>query len=429
VSSPTRTPTEGAQPPLAAIPAAGWLASADLPFWCLTATCALLPAYVVRWHVGFLPTTLLEAAILVTAAAYAVSAWRSGLTPAWRSPFTLPAGLFLLAGLISVAVSPVHLQAAGLFRAYIVEPLLLFLVVTNLVRTEERARWLLYALWLGGTAAAIPNILVVLQAWWHHTLHLEVAAPVVIYQTPNAVSLFLVPLIALAGAVVVHARDQRLRVVAGLFGALAAAACLTSFSRGGYAALAAVLVGLALSHRFRLWLLSAFVVIGVVFSRLPPIASRLAHEVNASDPNNSLQLRAQLWKATLRMLRDHPVFGNGLSGFARTITPYRQGQFEEQLIYPHNIVLNFWTETGLLGLAAFAWLLLQAFRATWRGWRLASEAWRPYHLGVLLALVGILVHGLVDVPYWKNDLSAEFWILVGLSVAGLRADRLLRERS
>jgi hypothetical protein len=32
--------------------------------------------------------------------------------------------------------------------------------------------------------------------------------------------------------------------------------------------------------------------------------------------------------------------------------------------------------------------------------------------------VAVVVHGLVDVPYFKNDLSLEFWTLVGLTWAG-----------
>src|SRR5207244_7708971 len=111
-----------------------WLthaASFGPAFWCLVATSALLPAYVVRWHVGFYPTTLLEVAILVTVAAYAVELWRARALPDLKSPFLLPAGVFVLAGLVSVAVSPGHTPAAGLFRAYIVEPLLLFVVVSG----------------------------------------------------------------------------------------------------------------------------------------------------------------------------------------------------------------------------------------------------------------------------------------------------------
>ena len=240
--------------------------------------------------------------------------------------------------------------------------------------------------------------------------------------------LFLVPLLSMAGAVVVHSRERRFRIAAAAFCVVAGVACLTSFSRGGYLALGAVMLLLAASHRLRLWLVPAIAVVGALLSQAPPLASRLSHEFDLNDPNNSLESRIKLWQATLRMLRDHPVFGNGLSGFARTIVPYRQGQFVEQLVYPHNILLNFWTETGLLGVAAFTWLTVQAFRLAWRGWRQASELWRPYHLGMLLALVGIVVHGLVDVPYWKNDLAAEFWILLGITCVGLTADRLLGGR-
>jgi hypothetical protein len=31
------------------------------------------------------------------------------------------------------------------------------------------------------------------------------------------------------------------------------------------------------------------------------------------------------------------------------------------------------------------------------------------------------VHGLVDSPYWKNDLSLQFWILAGLEVIAIAA--------
>jgi hypothetical protein len=31
------------------------------------------------------------------------------------------------------------------------------------------------------------------------------------------------------------------------------------------------------------------------------------------------------------------------------------------------------------------------------------------------------VHGLVDSPYWKNDMSIEFWILAALELIAIRA--------
>src|SRR5437868_2470664 len=57
-------------------------------------TCAVAPAYVLRWHLGPLPTTLLENALLLTIAAYVVESWRAGARPVWRTSLTIPAALF-----------------------------------------------------------------------------------------------------------------------------------------------------------------------------------------------------------------------------------------------------------------------------------------------------------------------------------------------
>jgi O-antigen ligase len=126
----------------------------------------------------------------------------------------------------------------------------------------------------------------------------------------------------------------------------------------------------------------------------------------------------------MRMLAHHPIFGSGLAGFASAINPYRNG-YAEQQIYPHNILLNFWSETGILGVVAFAWLMIQTFVSTLKGWLHGSPAWRPYQLGVLLFLVAVLAHGLVDVPFFKNDLSLQFWAFLGLAAAARRWDQAL----
>jgi O-antigen ligase len=367
-----------------------------------------------------LPTTLLETAILLTIAIFAVESWRQRVRLEWRTAFTVPALLFILAGAISIAVAVDHRAALGLYRAYILEPIAFFLVVGTVVRRWPAARLILAGLAISAIAVAVPNAFVILQAIRHQSLNVAVAPPVVIYQTANAIALLLVPLIAVAAAIAVYARDIRDRWASGIFLLIAVPATILSFSRGGYVALVVIGLLLAVTHRARIWLVPLLLLAAVAVSRIPPVASRLGHEVNLADPNNSLVQRFRLWGATLRMLRDHLLFGTGLSGFKHGIEPYRSGIYVEDLIYPHNLLLNFWTETGLLGLFAFAWIYVQAIRVAWDGWRTGATAWRPLQFGVLLMLVAVVVHGLVDVPYWKNDLSLEFWVLLGLSWAGRR---------
>ena len=388
---------------------------------CAALTCALMPWYTVRWHYGPLPTTLLETGILVTIASFAIESWTQRGLPEWRSPFTLPALLFIVAGAISVMVAPSHSAALGLYRAYILEPIAFFVALSVVVRSWAHARLILLGLAISAIALALPNLYVVLQAIRHHALNLAGAPPVTIYQTPNAVALFLIPLIAVASAIVIYSPHVRDRWAAVAFLVIALPATLLTFSRGGYVALLVIGLLLALSHPSRVWLVASLALIALAFSRIPAVATRIGHELNPADPNNSLDQRVRLWKATFRLLQDHPIFGTGLSGFARSIDPYRSvSGYTDNLIYPHNILLNFWTETGLLGLAAFAWIFVGAAQVAWRGWRAGIPSWRPLQLGVLLALMGIIVHGLVDVPYFKNDLSLEFWVLLGLSWAGRR---------
>jgi O-antigen ligase len=210
------------------------------------------------------------------------------------------------------------------------------------------------------------------------------------------------------------------RIGSGAFLIVAVPSMLLSFSRGGYLAMAAVAVGLALSHRRRWWLLAGLVVAGGLVALIPPIFHRISIEFQNVGGTTFFGRagRLELWSATLRMLSHYPIFGAGLSGFADRIAPYWNANHPERFIDPHNIVLNFWVETGLLGVFAFAWLLVVVLRISWEGWKHSDSDWRPIFLGVLLAMVAIVVHGLVDVPYFKNDLSLLFWALAGLAAAG-----------
>jgi O-antigen ligase len=113
------------------------------------------------------------------------------------------------------------------------------------------------------------------------------------------------------------------------------------------------------------------------------------------------------------------VFGAGLSGFKHQMA-MAVPDYQLLVMYPHNIVLNFWSETGLLGLLSFGAIIVIAVTVSWRSCRSGALEWRPIQLGVLLALVAVLVHGLVDVSYFKNDLAFEFWALLAISMAGAR---------
>jgi len=120
--------------------------------------------------------------------------------------------------------------------------------------------------------------------------------------------------------------------------------------------------------------------------------------------NSSQEHRHLLIVGTNKVL-GYPVFGNGLAGFETTLS---QSDFQGRPVsYPHNIFLNFWLEIGLLGLLSFAAILYIAMHR--QGVNPSVEA-----LAAAAFLLVLVIHGLVDVPYFKNDLAILFWFAISL---------------
>ena len=377
---------------------------------------AASPAYVERPHLGPLPTTLLEIPLLI-AIAVGLYVYREELP--WRSPYLWPAALLLVAATIDTVVAPDRRAAAGLWKAYFVEPALAGLVIAAIARSRVRARLLLAGLAAAGSYAAVLNGARVVWAIGHHTFNV-VTPPVAIYNSANAVPLYLEPLTAFALAIAFFSDDRRERIVAVVFSVLAAVAIFFSYSRAGWVTLAALVLFVALFSRWR-WqaLVGTFAVGGFVFAASDSVRRRVLVEFDPYSAQNTIGLRLSLWKSSFNMLAHKPLFGGGLSGFKASILPYKDPGYHEDLIYPHNVLLNFWSETGLLGLGAFVWLMIQTVRTALRG--LAMDPWpRAMAIGLLGLAVAFGLHGLVDLPYFKNDQALAFWALVGVQLGSLR---------
>jgi tetratricopeptide (TPR) repeat protein len=100
--------------------------------------------------------------------------------------------------------------------------------------------------------------------------------------------------------------------------------------------------------------------------------------------------RIDLLRNSIDLALDTPFTGIGLGKgvFMMAYSTYVLVLHVGQTIHSHVLPLNIWLEQGLLGLAAFAWLLVAAVRA-----RYVSPAWRAAGLA---SLGVILLHGLVD---------------------------------
>lgn len=428
----------------------------------LAALTAALPLYLLRFSVpvpglGRLPTTALEVLLL---GVFAIWLWQRGRrAEAWRPlrPWLGPLALFLGAAAVSALVSPDWRAALGLLRAYFVEPVLFFAMLLDVMSTEAAPRgWLArfrrvtkesdtlrVSDTLVASLAALTVLLGVIAVFqkftgfgipnptWAAEATRRVTA---FYGYPNAIGLFVAPLVVLFAARAWHTamaagRDVRracrtaaLPAAAALAGAVAAALAV---SQGAMLGMGCGLFAYGLTQRrLRLPALAVAAVGLAAVLAVPAARTEAVALVTLSDDSGSV--RQGIWRETAAMLADRPVFGAGLSGYQANFAPYHDIRGVEIFMYPHSWPLNFWSETGLAGLAAFVWIIVVFFRMALRrvidsGFRRNDGcSWLP--LAAVCAMLALLIHGLVNVPYFKNDLAILFWIIVALGVAGRTAE-------
>jgi O-antigen ligase len=89
---------------------------------------------------------------------------------------------------------------------------------------------------------------------------------------------------------------------------------------------------------------------------------------------------------------------------------------EPNLNHPHNIVLDFATRLGILGLAAGIWLVVAFLRVVIRLQSSVHQVWKPVAIGLFGFLTYMIVHGLVDHSFFLVDLAFAFYLMLGLAI-------------
>ena len=394
-------------------------------------TAAALPAYLVRGHLlGRLPFTGLEVVLGLTVLAFIVeSAWQRRV-PRLDTPFSVVMAVILLATAIGVAASPDHREALGIAKAYIVEPMVLFFVAVNVLRSGWDWERLVYGFYVSGLVVAVSQLVALGAALGSRTVNLNFSppAPSWLWTNNNFGGIFLDPLVGLALGLALFGGVRHRMVHWAALAVLGLGDVLT-LSRGSWLALVVLAVLAAALHPRRKLLLAGCLAALVVAVVLPPVRHRITNELNTSNPANSLVARVHLWHATADLIKAHPFTGAGLGGYQTAVAPYRAQVHDPSAqthVYPDQLELDFWVELGAIGVVAllgFFWELARYLIPAVR----AGPRDHPWAVALALAWAAIIVHGLLDSPYWKNDLSAEWWLLAALvTVAVVPATRHLQ---
>jgi type IV pilus assembly protein PilA len=179
---------------------------------------------------------------------------------------------------------------------------------------------------------------------------------------------------------------------------------------------------------FLVAVVSAVLVVGSLWyggrNRVPTLAQSASTLVTPGAPRN--EGRIETWRITLRIIRDHPVFGVGPDELGQVFPSYRTVAFERAegagvvADKPHSSLLQWAVETGLPGAVLFVSVCLVIFAGTAR--RVSGkEGGGPAEVllgAVWIAALAYLGQSLITVTAIGVD--GVWWISLGL-LAGVGA--------
>jgi O-antigen ligase len=290
------------------------------------------------------------------------------------SPFARAAILFVAASALGVLVSPDPGLSAGIL-ARLFSFAVVVVVLERLLRTQPGSVRPVLVVVLA--SSLLPVLVTLYQVLTGHGLQLidgfERAAGTFIH--PNEFAIYLSFLIVMEAALVLVLRGRVQWLVGGLL-VLSGVCLLHTYTRGAWIAVAAGLFAVGMLHsRATLVLMGIVALSALVF--VPSVRGRFVDLVRPQPdrtewgaPPNSLAWRVGHWSESIALVRHDPATGLGL-GMVNADT-----QFEA-----HNDYVRAYVEGGIIGLAAYLWLILGLLRNAVQSLRLT----RPRTIGRAVA--------------------------------------------
>lgn len=157
----------------------------------------------------------------------------------------------------------------------------------------------------------------------------------------------------------------------------------------------------------------------------------VSHKDRFSSLNRSvLNWRLEIWSDTVGMVRERPWFGYGLNTYMRKFQSYR---YDRRLIpkykrknatYAHNCYLQIAMESGLVGFAAFMWIVISYYQFVIR--KLGDIVWRSgaslaMVVGCFTGVTAFKIHAFFDTHFYSLPLVAYLWTVLAVTVVLLNS--------
>ena len=339
-----------------------------------------------------------------------------------HSSFVWGAGFFVFGTLATFVIGDVPTHSLGLVKSFVLFPVFLAILILLLVqRSRSSHLTLLKCWWWGLVASSIAGCLLFLEGILTYDGRLAS-----LYSSPNQLAMLIAPGVLIGLFFVLEREDREWRLWYGIGTVLCFTTLLMTRS---YAALGALLVAsafLLVPHwkpfLRRFWWMGLGVLGVIGLWGVTEIGSDKFQSLISFDERSSLSSRLMIWEAGWKIAADSFPWGIGIGQFQQVYLkyqPYFPPYLEWAVPEPHNLFLSLYLSSGLLGLSGVIFLFVQLSRRIIN--KLSESEISSLALTRLYGslLLWILLVGLVDTPYFRNDQALVFWGVIALSFASL----------
>jgi probable O-glycosylation ligase (exosortase A-associated) len=310
-----------------------------------------------------------------------------------RSPQLIPNGLLLLLWM-QITMATFFAQSPALAQGKLIEfskTFLIALLMTAMVSSEKRVRWLLLGTVFSiGFLAFRSNVGILLTMG-----QTRIYGPGGAFEDNNDYALLLNVAAPIAFYVARGESNRRIRRICYVLSVMMMITVLFTLSRGGFLGLCVITLGLAMKSKYKLTGLAAVVMLGALTFVVVPrrVIERVGSISTASDTDESAQMRFQSWAVCLRIMQVNPIFGVGPRNMLQVYDRFAQS---ETIRMAHNSFLQMGVDAGapamalFLGLIGLSWWRLRKARAVFKT-RAPDSPLIAYSHGMEVALLGYIV--------------------------------------
>jgi len=347
------------------------------------------------------------------------------------SPLNIPIAVFMIACTISVLRSESFDQSWHNFLTKTVEWFVVYYLVLEVFK-EKKHIYIVVGIFLFTSLATAFDGIVQYHITYKdfflgHPIEPGSRATAG-FKTPPALGAYLAVVVLLASSLLFVPRMRRFfRMYVFVVLILSVWALIITYTRGAWLGTLLGLIFFFTTFGYLKNRRKAYIYVGTFAVSLVVIVAFKMTVTKSVSPGvinrPTAQWRLGIWEDSFKMIKEKPLFGHGINTYMQLFQDYRRkkdGVHPYDPTYAHNCYVQLMTETGIVGLLSFLWILIQLFRWSWQriqnSWT-SDRTTSIASVGLLSGIFAYLIHSFFDNNLYSLQLSVYIWVLIGLMVA------------